>query len=350
MSRPLKYLSREDMYALGPETYRIILLDQEACFQKRLKLVCHLPPIIHAPECLGAKQNRKCEQGYAAALSNLQAEILGTKPPVGLPAHPLSVIGHLLTAANLGLSDERCGLLTLNAIKELKAFEAENLIMNQIICWKRTLKSGWWDGLIGSERGWFLSNFVTVISEAEAEAKLALRRDMDQPVPAPGVVKLDLAQLDASRSDSEWLQDKLEQAAGGEFNLTQFHVPPPPANNMASHDADIWLLQVEPNEQARPPPHEPPRRRRPRRHHHLEPSPPPPQPSLRAPPPPPIARQRANTAMTASSLSGFAFVAHSTTARPQASHQQRSGVSLQKPPDEQCPGFDLYVRNRSAAP
>ncbi|KAG9094236.1 hypothetical protein FRC07_011340, partial [Ceratobasidium sp. 392] len=111
---------------------------------------------------------------------------------------------------------------------------------------------------------------------------------------------------------------------------------------MASHDADIWLPQVEPNKQIV--------YVRVNRLGHrrmdlpaagdldnittrnlllpcLNP--------LFAPPPPPIARQRANTAMTASSLGGFAFVAHSTTARPQASHQQRSGVSLQKPLDEQ---------------
>ena len=32
------------------------------------------------------------------------------------------------------------------------------------------LESGWWDGLIGNERGWFPSNYVEPISEAEAEA------------------------------------------------------------------------------------------------------------------------------------------------------------------------------------
>ncbi|KAG8704994.1 hypothetical protein FRC09_003213 [Ceratobasidium sp. 395] len=235
MSRPLKNLSREDMYALGPETYRIISLGQEACFQKRLKLVCHLPPIIHAPECLGAKQNRKCEQGYTAALSDLQAEILGTKPPVGLPARPLSVIGHLLTAANLGLSDERCGLLTLNAIKESKAFEAENLIMNRIIEEKLLRVAS--------------AHFGTLVMPLDPVRHSGCERRTTTTRPTTVVVQLDLAQLDASGSDSEWLQDELEQAAGGEFDLAQFHVPPPPANNMASHDADIWLPQVEPNEQ-----------------------------------------------------------------------------------------------------
>ena len=30
------------------------------------------------------------------------------------------------------------------------------------------LPSGWWDGLLGDERGWFPSNYVTSISEQEA--------------------------------------------------------------------------------------------------------------------------------------------------------------------------------------
>lgn len=35
------------------------------------------------------------------------------------------------------------------------------------------LESGWWDGLLGDERGWFPSNYVTVISDEEAEMALS---------------------------------------------------------------------------------------------------------------------------------------------------------------------------------
>jgi son of sevenless-like protein len=34
-------------------------------------------------------------------------------------------------------------------------------------------ESGWWDGLLGDERGWFPSNYVALISDEEAEAVLA---------------------------------------------------------------------------------------------------------------------------------------------------------------------------------
>jgi son of sevenless-like protein len=35
------------------------------------------------------------------------------------------------------------------------------------------LESGWWDGLLGDERGWFPSNYVAVISDEEAESALS---------------------------------------------------------------------------------------------------------------------------------------------------------------------------------
>lgn len=35
------------------------------------------------------------------------------------------------------------------------------------------LETGWWDGLLGDERGWFPSNYVAVISDEEADEALA---------------------------------------------------------------------------------------------------------------------------------------------------------------------------------
>ncbi|QRV77634.1 cell division control protein 25 [Ceratobasidium sp. AG-Ba] len=235
------------------------------------------------------------------------------------------------------------------------------------------LESGWWDGLIGNERGWFPSNFVTIISEAEAEAEIALRAE-----PAAAVVEVDPTQLDASGSDSEWLQDQIEEAAGDEFDLAEFV---PRVANPATNNADIWIPQVEPNGQivyvnglgqrrnelpvaeglddiAVP-----------------EFAPPSPQPSPRAPPPP-VVRQRANTATTASSLGGFAFVARSTTPEPwlkrltdngQAFYYENRhtgeiswsrpepgdrirGPSAQQSLSSSASGLDLRGRFRSAAP
>lgn len=39
------------------------------------------------------------------------------------------------------------------------------------------LDSGWWDGLLGQERGWFPSNYVAVMSDQEADALFAAEAD-----------------------------------------------------------------------------------------------------------------------------------------------------------------------------
>ena len=110
------------------------------------------------------------------------------------------------------------------------------------------LESGWWDGLIDTERGWFPSNFVTIISDEEAEAELALRRAANAPA---AVVEVDPAQLDASGSDSEWLQDELEQAAGIDIALPGIDLNFPPAEPVrrAADSAQLWLPEVQPNGQ-----------------------------------------------------------------------------------------------------
>ena len=42
------------------------------------------------------------------------------------------------------------------------------------------LESGWWDGLLNDERGWFPSNYVVPISDEEAESALSLSEYPDQ--------------------------------------------------------------------------------------------------------------------------------------------------------------------------
>ncbi|KAG1730201.1 SH3 domain-containing protein, partial [Suillus lakei] len=44
---------------------------------------------------------------------------------------------------------------------------------NEIIEVLTQLESGWWDGLLGDERGWFPSNYVAVLSDEEAEIALS---------------------------------------------------------------------------------------------------------------------------------------------------------------------------------
>ena len=83
------------------------------------------------------------------------------------------------------------------------------------------LESGWWDGLIGEERGWFPSNYVQPISESEAEAELGtqyvMRASEGNDAPSDARLRGMGAGLE---SDQEWLQEDLnyEQSRSGHTN------------------------------------------------------------------------------------------------------------------------------------
>ena len=63
-----------------------------------------------------------------------------------------------------------------------------------------TLPSGWWDGLLDDERGWFPSNYVQPITEQEAEAALSQRLVMQQQQPLdPQLVHQQQKQLEQQR-------------------------------------------------------------------------------------------------------------------------------------------------------
>ncbi|KAH7336925.1 hypothetical protein B0J17DRAFT_599796 [Rhizoctonia solani] len=152
-----------------------------------------------------------------------------------------------------------------------------------------TLPSGWWDGLIGNERGWFPSNFVVTISDAEAEAELGVRG---------GAIDVDPATLDAS--DSEWVQDELEHATES--------IP----LDFAGAGDDLWLPEVQPNGQIVYVNGAGQRRTDLPDADTDDMAPPPP---IKMPSPQPT-RPRANTATTQSSMGGFAFVRRTGTPEP----------------------------------
>ncbi|KAF9488025.1 ras GEF [Pleurotus eryngii] len=84
--------------------------------------------------------------------------------------------------------------------------------------------SGWWDGLLGDERGWFPSNYVTIISEDEAEAAFS-STDRTQPVSA------------ATVENEEWLERELGTRDGIQA-LANATIDSPAQSN------DFWMPQV----------------------------------------------------------------------------------------------------------
>jgi son of sevenless-like protein len=108
------------------------------------------------------------------------------------------------------------------------------------------LESGWWDGLLGDERGWFPSNYVAVISDEEAEALLSASEISAVPHLASGESVGDLSQAAMSEQDRRWLEAEMEHASGqgGLLELANATMESP------SQPSDFWMPQVTPDGQA----------------------------------------------------------------------------------------------------
>ena len=108
--------------------------------------------------------------------------------------------------------------------------------------------SGWWDGLLGEERGWFPSNYVTIISDEEAEAAFSQGEfgTVDGQIPeTQSAATADISQtisVDAQTSNEEWLESEVS------YRNTQTDVPPAPTQNGTQH-SDFWMPEVTPDGQ-----------------------------------------------------------------------------------------------------
>ncbi|KAG9019883.1 hypothetical protein FRB90_000013 [Tulasnella sp. 427] len=95
------------------------------------------------------------------------------------------------------------------------------------------LESGWWDGLLGEERGWFPSNYVQVVSDEEVEAELTAREaEAAVANPAAGGHTSLPAQHPATVEHQDghaWHEDRAQQ---------------PETRNSAGRADDYWLPSV----------------------------------------------------------------------------------------------------------
>ncbi|KAG7443000.1 ras GEF [Guyanagaster necrorhizus] len=145
---------------------------------------------------------------------------------------------------------EEYPILYCRALYDYEAQDASALSFrrNDIIEVLTQQASGWWDGLLREERGWFPSNYVTIISEEDAE--LALTGSDFSNTDASGnsnqrhsIVDISHAMMRGSQSDNEeWLDSELNGAGSGIDDL---------ANSMweAGSSSDFWMPQVDPNGQ-----------------------------------------------------------------------------------------------------
>nr|VWO94819.1 Guanyl nucleotide exchange factor Sql2 [Ganoderma boninense] len=111
------------------------------------------------------------------------------------------------------------------------------------------LESGWWDGLLNDERGWFPSNYVTVISDQEAEAAFGASEYPSTHAALPDDSIVDMVHtmsqaLSQSDPDGDWLngggadyQDALQSL--GSTNGSARGVP-----GGGMQHSDFWVPQV----------------------------------------------------------------------------------------------------------
>lgn len=87
-----------------------------------------------------------------------------------------------------------------------------------------TLPSGWWDGLLDDERGWFPSNYVQPITEQEAEAALSLRMGLQQQQPLdPLLDRQQQTQLEQQRLLQQQQEQQRTQLVERQFAQQRQH-------------------------------------------------------------------------------------------------------------------------------
>lgn len=142
-------------------------------------------------------------------------------------------------------AEEQYATLFCRALYDYEAQDASALSFrtDDIIEVLTQQPSGWWDGLLGEERGWFPSNYVTIISDEEAEA--AFSQGEFSTVDGQNSESLSTATADLSQTISgnalteneEWLESEISYRN----SHTDIHTHPP--QNGSQH-SDFWIPEV----------------------------------------------------------------------------------------------------------
>ncbi|TFK74755.1 ras GEF [Pluteus cervinus] len=172
----------------------------------------------------------------------------------------------MATVAAPQAHDDQFTTLFCRALYDYEAQDASSLSFSQndIIEVLTQQPSGWWDGLLGDERGWFPSNYVTIISDEEAEAAFAnleYERARAESRAATvtnhnpvdnGVIDMGLALMRGNQSESEdWSDSEYMNSRGipgPGLGTGRFKVGSPPAvvghTHAKSQSNDFWVPQV----------------------------------------------------------------------------------------------------------
>ena len=110
------------------------------------------------------------------------------------------------------------------------------------------LESGWWDGLLNDERGWFPSNYVTVISDQEAEAALNGSEYPGSQASLPDDSMVDMAHtmsqaLSQSDQDGDWLNGDADYGQQA-VRAAAYSNGAPSRGGGGTQTHDFWVPQV----------------------------------------------------------------------------------------------------------
>jgi son of sevenless len=148
-----------------------------------------------------------------------------------------------------GQEEQYISTFFCRALYDYQAKDASSLSFhkNDIIEVLTQLESGWWDGLLGDERGWFPSNYVLPISDEEAESVLSgsvLSGSefslIHPPTSNESLVDMSLALSSQLDRDREWLATETENS--GARNGTSEPTFSPAGSTTQS--SDFWMPQV----------------------------------------------------------------------------------------------------------
>ena len=103
--------------------------------------------------------------------------------------------------------------------------------------------SGWWDGLLGDERGWFPSNYVVIISDEEAEMAFAqaesptAESQTTQTQPTASVDISHAMSRGAQVENEEWLETEISHRAANQEAQ-------PHTTQNGGQSSDFWMPEV----------------------------------------------------------------------------------------------------------
>ncbi|KAG6832006.1 hypothetical protein H0H92_006042 [Tricholoma furcatifolium] len=108
--------------------------------------------------------------------------------------------------------------------------------------------SGWWDGLLGDERGWFPSNYVEVISEEEAEIALFASETSGTESSVPETSS-ETSMVDIAHGRMQSMQEANELWLENEISSPRNGIPASNTFSQTSQSSEFWSPEIAPDGQ-----------------------------------------------------------------------------------------------------